>query len=467
MQDDDSTKHLQIAQMDLIYQRAVLTIGAISGHDAHSALPGATQLSRPRRPIIEHEDGLILAFEPPSLGSILQHYVYFKRAWTLQEILMSRRVLYFTPHQVYFECKAHEASEVSPEGNPFRPNHPRPTNPIVHFQNAIAQKNNSFEWRVVQKSYFDLVTEYTSREISYHGDILNAFAGFQSIYEYHCGGTFHFGLPDFLFDLALLWIPKTVLIRRDAFIMDKRWSDLKFPSWSWTGWVGQVGNSEELLPASSVQSDVKAYSIVDGNNHYPVVRTARKELGVHDDKQFSDGLSSHPRGSLSKLQCPVLLFEAEMILANRFNLSRNTSTGSQHNFSQFILSLADEVSLSSLSNSPRRHAIPDVSHKNRGRNRDDKLNILAWTFNETKILGTVFLPPERLLLAFQNSSYSFVRVSRSSRDAVSSYPKDFFCSVNVLLIQRKGEYAERVAVGRVDMEAWKELSPVKQLVRLM
>jgi hypothetical protein len=301
----------------------------------------------------------------------------------------------------------------------------------------------------VRKSYFDLVTEYTSREISYHGDILNAFAGFQSIYEYHCGGAFHFGLPDFLFDLALLWIPKTVLIRRDAFIMDKRWPDLKFPSWSWAGWVGQVGNSEELLPASSVRSDVKAYSIMDGNSHYPVVRTARKEPGVHGDKQFSDGLSSHPRGSLSKLQCPVLLFEAETILANHF-----TSFESRDNFSHLFLSLADEVSPSSLS-------------KNQGRNRDYKLNILAWRFNETQVLGTVFLPPERLLLAFQNSSYSFVRVSRSSRDAVSSYPKDFFCSVNVLLIQRKGEYAERVAVGRVDMEAWKELSPVKQLVRLM
>lgn len=113
---------------------------------------------------------------------------------------MSRRVLYFTQHQVYFECKVHEASEFSPQEKPFKLNHSRPTNPIVHFQNTIAHKAGDLEWRLVTKTFFDLMTEYTARELSYPGDILNAFAGFQSIYENHCGGLFHFGLPEFIFD---------------------------------------------------------------------------------------------------------------------------------------------------------------------------------------------------------------------------------------------------------------------------
>jgi hypothetical protein len=238
VQNYTSTKYLQFAQMDLVYQRALLIIAAISGHDAHSVLPGAGPLSRPQRHIIEHKDALMLTFEPLPLKHLLEHYIYFKGAWILQELLMSRRVLFFTSSQVHFACKVLEASEISPEGKDFRPNYPRPTNPIIQFQNAIA-RGDDVEWRLICKSYFELLIEYKSRELSYPGDILNAFAGLQSIYEHRCCGIFHFGLPDFMFDRALLWVPKHSATCRKAFIMDERYSTLKFPSWSWTGWVGR------------------------------------------------------------------------------------------------------------------------------------------------------------------------------------------------------------------------------------
>lgn len=84
VQDDTSTKHLQLAQMDLVYQRALLTLAAISGDDAQSVLPGATLNSRPQKAMSVQKFGMTLAFDPPSLGSLIHEYIYFKRAWVLQ-----------------------------------------------------------------------------------------------------------------------------------------------------------------------------------------------------------------------------------------------------------------------------------------------------------------------------------------------------------------------------------------------
>jgi hypothetical protein len=39
-----------------------------------------------------------------------------KRAWVLQERLLARRVLHFSPNQVFFECLQHQACELYPHG---------------------------------------------------------------------------------------------------------------------------------------------------------------------------------------------------------------------------------------------------------------------------------------------------------------------------------------------------------------
>jgi hypothetical protein len=72
------------------------------------------------------------------------------------------------------------------------------------------------------------ICDYSVRELTKPDDILNAFAGLQSILTPFLG-SFHWGLPGCCFEAALTWRTK------DPFLLARRnW----FPSWSWTGWTG-------------------------------------------------------------------------------------------------------------------------------------------------------------------------------------------------------------------------------------
>jgi hypothetical protein len=62
---------------------------------------------------------------------------------------------------------------------------------------------------------------------------LTAFEGLSRILEVHFSSKLILGLPESYLDAALLWLPHTILKRRET-------SKIKLPSWSWAGWVGEV-----------------------------------------------------------------------------------------------------------------------------------------------------------------------------------------------------------------------------------
>ena len=82
--------------------------------------------------------------------------------------------------------------------------------------------------------YVSIVAEYTQKQLRYPNDILRAFEGLSRILETYFGSQFISGLPETYLDAALLWIPQTVLEKRPGL-------SNKFPSWSWTGWMGGTG----------------------------------------------------------------------------------------------------------------------------------------------------------------------------------------------------------------------------------
>lgn len=78
--------------------------------------------------------------------------------------------------------------------------------------------------------------EYSSRQLSYDSDVLNAFEGIFGILMKRIGKertlelTEVYGLPASFFDWAILWQPNKTARRRSG----------GWPSWSWCGWTGQV-----------------------------------------------------------------------------------------------------------------------------------------------------------------------------------------------------------------------------------
>jgi hypothetical protein len=98
----------QTKQTDLIYGLSKLVIVAASGKDANAGLMGYKDTPRTTPfPYYEQKVGdLRLAVSSPTLATILSSSTWWSRGWTCQEWLMSRRMLVFTEHQVYYLCSA-------------------------------------------------------------------------------------------------------------------------------------------------------------------------------------------------------------------------------------------------------------------------------------------------------------------------------------------------------------------------
>ncbi|ORX94759.1 heterokaryon incompatibility protein-domain-containing protein, partial [Clohesyomyces aquaticus] len=105
-QDDPDEKHRLITNMDKIYAGAEVTIIAAAGSDPHYGLPGVSSTFRsPNQYEVRIGSKNYMSLPPLSrVGPDSTRNLRWKRGWTYQEMLLSRRRLVFTPHQMYFQC---------------------------------------------------------------------------------------------------------------------------------------------------------------------------------------------------------------------------------------------------------------------------------------------------------------------------------------------------------------------------
>jgi hypothetical protein len=271
VQDDEFLE--QISRMDTIYRQAILTIFAIAGNDSNTGLPGVRPNSRSLRQACQNVQGMTLATKLADLSPILEKSRWGSRAWTFQEQIFSRRCLYFTEHQVYFQCQSGTRREdVLNEylGSPGA------ENPLERETWATDSA-----YSPVFNIYADLVKIYTRKELSYQSDILNAFTGIISAMQERFGWRFLSALPVTSLDLALLWRPMASSSPRFPFTQGSGKTSLgPFPSWCWTTTVGEIywdpwrmaeyaGNEITLTPEIE-------YFIVKKRASLHVVETGRR-----------------------------------------------------------------------------------------------------------------------------------------------------------------------------------------------
>ncbi|OCK80218.1 heterokaryon incompatibility, partial [Lepidopterella palustris CBS 459.81] len=105
-QDDRDDMARQISGMGNIYTSASLTIvnaSSVPDTNANTPLP---RFSPSPMTIHQHEEhirdqNIILTKRPP-FSVAVQKSVWYSRGWTLQEFHLSKRLLFFTDHQVFF-----------------------------------------------------------------------------------------------------------------------------------------------------------------------------------------------------------------------------------------------------------------------------------------------------------------------------------------------------------------------------
>jgi hypothetical protein len=233
----------QIERMAHIYMGSYLTIVALTATSGGSPLPGVSQ---PRPRLVEVVKGLSLTVNLQNLSQTARNLVYEKRCWTYQERLISKRNLYFTERQVFFECSTtctsdHDQIYTPPDSDRSYP----PFNPLKTMMNHLDGKpiskisEASLSLRYLE-IFSQIVSQYTSRNLSFESDIENAFLGIQHLFLRNLKWNFVFGLPMEVFDWSLLWCPNGPLSRRRSTTRTGSSAFIVPPSWSWIGWVGQV-----------------------------------------------------------------------------------------------------------------------------------------------------------------------------------------------------------------------------------
>lgn len=133
----------------------------------------------------------------------LRQSAWSKRAWTFQEMQLSRRLIVITHNGIHFHC-AKAGVELSAWNLP-----------TISYVSS---------W----SAYDTILAEYTSRQLSYKADTLNAIAGMARTLARFTDDSFWAGIPSKQIVFGLLWQPTGPSIRQ-----------LQWPSWSWAGWTGR------------------------------------------------------------------------------------------------------------------------------------------------------------------------------------------------------------------------------------
>jgi hypothetical protein len=202
-------KEQQIAQMDIIYSRALLTIVALSGRYGDLRLPGVRGATRePAILVAELGGGLRLVSRAPGVDILTANSVYDSRAWTFQEKLLSKRCLFFTERQVFLQCASYTFREDESILGP-------PEESSLH--RAVAGLLSMLTELGPLRVYFHLVHDYTNRDLTNPGDILYAFEGIAKALETSIESKFVEGLPIHKLNEALLWTPQSRVWKRSIF----------------------------------------------------------------------------------------------------------------------------------------------------------------------------------------------------------------------------------------------------------
>jgi len=220
----DNIRHFneQLQQMAIIYANSSFTIIALDGRDANHGLLGVGGKSLPR-----HYEQTYFEFSPevkvlckPYIEGEGDEPAWYTRAWTFQERASSRKTLVVGAGSVYWQCRTSEWYEYeSPNKRVLDPDD-LATWPF----HALTVKR----WPDFGQ-YISYVKGYNSRNLTFESDALKAFTAILTALSPSFPGGFLFGVPEFLFDVGLLWSARRPLKRRKD-----------FPSWSWVGWSGDI-----------------------------------------------------------------------------------------------------------------------------------------------------------------------------------------------------------------------------------
>ena len=265
-QDDEEEKATQIRAMFSIYDDAKICIVSASGLDSHTPLPG---VSISRAPLLCRQvtlkANMTLGLPYPALGTQLERYRYMKRAWPYQEVLLSKRTLFFTSDEIFFFCaqSTHQESRLEREGEDVEAGTwaslaPESKSHIIG--NAVSMRQTADPAQLC-RLFAAAAQEYSQRELSYQEDVVNAFFGLCSLFDQLLKTESFLGCPKSMLLNALTWKDPRVNIAASQLpkrrMLTKQSDVAALPTWAWASYDGPVKLT--AIPYTFAQSACRLY----------------------------------------------------------------------------------------------------------------------------------------------------------------------------------------------------------------
>ncbi|KAJ4026227.1 hypothetical protein NW752_001166 [Fusarium irregulare] len=226
-QDNPQDIALEIAQMPQVYTNSFITISAARAR--HSNEGFLHHIASP--PISEPAFRLPFACPDGKLGSVILSTGLVKspiseRAWTLQEYVLSRRVLQFTDAGLHWTCR--EAVGFRQDDACLALDYLSP------FRDSYRMFQGLYESNRACRHWMNIVEEYTKRDLTYATDKLPAISGVaevwaQALDDSYLAGVWLSHLPG-----ALLWTSA------QPHKQPQQPAEYIAPTWSWASVVGQI-----------------------------------------------------------------------------------------------------------------------------------------------------------------------------------------------------------------------------------
>ncbi|KAI2621175.1 HET-domain-containing protein [Hypoxylon sp. NC1633] len=474
VQDDQAQKYAQIAQMDRVYTSALMTIvpvlRTLDPDKACSGLPRYNPKVKTRGQKISVVQGMHLAVPFEAVFGVVDGNARWStRAWTYQECLLSRRILFLTESQAYFQCRHSifcedcrgeiDSTDVyfAPGTSVWNPGALETSSGRLTLGFGtlhLPREAYATDERAIL-AYLNYVQDYSVRQLTQASDALNAFRGIQNVLCDTMQTSFWHGMPEKYLDNALLFIPYSHRPRAKQSQEDYI-PNPGFPSWTWAAWNCAVDNGQYFLCTShGIRREVDWFIICEDD--YAIALESKGRSGMirfpHADNKELGMLGSIPSGVLPPLR-------------NRTSVSADVQITDSHALLS-CWTMALDLYL------PGR-AVPLGSQGKRWPASEH----LAICDGQGRWIGSILL--NKLWVQDhldKTRPYRFILISRSEdilmfRDHdVSLYDTGLFesrpwCFLNVMMVDVLGSTAQKLGIGAVHEDAWLQGDTTRMLVKL-
>ena len=229
IQDSESDWQSESGNMAAIYSNAYIVIGADRSADCNGGFldPASRKLSE-SEPFgtIENRDGSISTIYARAKDALHEDICDIrghasiplsKRAWTLQEQLLSSRMVHFTDSELIWECGTKlccECMEIERQKIDYG-------NARLKFRNSLLSKDPEARFEI----WWRILASYCRRDITYETDLLPALSGIATQMQQHGAGDYLAGIWRDNLPLALLW--------DGGGEFSERIIPYRAPTWSW------------------------------------------------------------------------------------------------------------------------------------------------------------------------------------------------------------------------------------------